>query len=244
MVRHISATTQPPGVPKVECVRAFLFRASAPRSVPTGVAQHVSALHSPQEFPRWRVHVHSCSVPALLGVSQGGAACLRTQEYPKVAQHASALHSPQEFPRWRVHVHSWLFCHFSLVAAHALTHARADLLARACTRIRARLRMHTCGHTPTSAEKAPGPRTPRARRRCPTRSPIAPLPLAMARTCTRFPAAERRQQHARRKDKARRLTQVPWAESRRPLAQTTALPPRMGPERPILAMTVKVFFSL
>ena len=78
------------------------------------VAQHVSALHSPQEFPRWRVHVHSCSVPALPGVSQGGAACLRTQEYPKVAQHASALHSPQEFPRWRVHVHSWLCCHFSL----------------------------------------------------------------------------------------------------------------------------------
>ena len=65
----------------------------------------------------------------------------------------------------------------------------------------------------------------------------------MARTCTRFPAAERRQQHARRKDKARRLTQVPWAESRRPLAQTTALPHRMGPERPMLAMTVKVFFQ-
>jgi hypothetical protein len=129
-----------------------------------------------------------------------------------------------------------------VVAAHALTHARADLLARACTRIRARLRMHTCGHTPTSAEKAPGPRTPRARRRCPTRSPIAPPPLAMARTCTRFPAAERRQQHARRKDKARRLTQVPWAESRRPLAQTTALPHRMGPERPMLAMTVQFQF--
>ena len=130
-----------------------------------------------------------------------------------------------------------------VVAAHALTHARASLLARACTRIRARLRMHTCGHTPTSAEKAPGPRAPRSRRCCPTRDPIAPPTLAMVRTCTGFPAAERRQQHARRKDKARRLTQVPWAESRRPLAQTTALPHRMGPERPILAMIVKVFFQ-
>ena len=181
------------------------------------MARHVSATTQPLEFPRWSVCVHSCSVPALPGVSQGsaaclrtaqppgvpkvacacafksscsvpalprvshgGAACLRTQEYPKVAQHASALHSPQEFPRWRVHVHSWLCCHFSLVAAHALTHARAGLLARACTRIRARLRMHTCGHTPTSAEKAPGPRTPRARRRCPTYCPIASPPLSTA----------------------------------------------------------------
>ena len=64
----------------------------------------------------------------------------------------------------------------------------------------------------------------------------------MVRTCTGFPAAERRQQHARRQGKARRLTQVPWAESRRPLAQPAALPPRMGPERPILAMTVKAVF--
>ena len=57
----------------------------------------------------------------------------------------------------------------------------------------------------------------------------------MVRTCTGFPAAERRQQHARRQGKARRLTQVPWAESRRPLAQPAALPPRMGPKRPIIA---------
>ena len=183
-------------------------------------------LHSPQEFQRWNVCVHSCSVPALPGVSQGSAACLRTAQHPGVPKVACACAF--------LAVLSFLL----VVAAHALTHARAGLLARACTRIRARLRMHTCGHTPTSAEKTPGPRTPRARRRCPTRSPIAPPPLAMARTCTRFPAAERRQQHARRKDKARRLTQVPWAESRRPLAQTTALPPRMGPETPILAMTV------
>jgi len=65
----------------------------------------------------------------------------------------------------------------------------------------------------------------------------------MVRTCTGFPAAERRQQHARRQGKARRLTQVPWAVSRRPLAQPAALPHRMGPETPILAMTVKVFFQ-
>ena len=234
-------------------------------------------LHSPQEFPRWSVCVHSWSVPALPGVSPGSAACLRTAQPPGVPKVACACaflfraSAPGSIPRWRsmsphpgvsqgsaaclrtaqppgvpkvacactfLAVLSFLL----VVAAHALTHARAGLLARACTRIRARLRMHTCGHTPTSAEKTPGPRTPRARRRCPTRSPIAPPPLAMARTCTRFPAAERRQQHARRKDKARRLTQVPWAESRRPLAQTTALPHRMGPERPMLAMTVKVFF--
>jgi len=103
--------------------------------------------------------------------------------------------------------------------------------------------MRTCGHTPTPAGEAPGPRAPRPRRCCPTRDPIAPPTLAMVRTCTGFPAAERRQQHARRQGKARRLTQVPWAESRRPLAQPAALPPRMGPKRPIIAMTVKVFFS-
>jgi hypothetical protein len=54
------------------------------------VAQHVSALHSPQEFPRWRVHVHSCSVPALPGVSQGSAACLRTAQPPGVPKVACA----------------------------------------------------------------------------------------------------------------------------------------------------------
>jgi hypothetical protein len=132
--------------------------------------------------------------------------------------------------------------------AHALTHARACarahageharacacahaarcLHARACRQIRARLRMRTCGHTPTPAGEAPGPRAPRSRRCCPTRDPIAPPTLAMVRTCTGFPAAERRQQHARRQGKARRLTQVPWAESRRPLAQPAALPPRIG----------------
>ena len=190
------------------CIQKFLFRASAPKSI-----------------PRWR------SMSPLPGVSQGSAACLRTAQHPGVPKVACACAF--------LAVLSFLL----VVAAHALTHARAGLLARACTRIRARLRMHTCGHTPTSAEKTPGPRTPRARRRCPTRSPIAPPPLAMARTCTRFPAAERRQQHARRKDKARRLTQVPWAESRRPLAQPAALPLRMGPETPTLAMTVKVYFQ-
>ena len=144
----------------------------------------------------------------------------------------------------RVPVRRWLCWHCSLwLLRHALTHARAGLHARACRRIRARLRMRTCGHTPTPAGEAPGPRAPRSRRCCPTRDPIAPPTLAMVRTCTGFPAAERRQQHARRQGKARRLTQVPWAESRRPLAQPAALPPRMGPERPILAMTVKVFFQ-
>ena len=122
----------------------------------------------------------------------------------------------------------------------ACAHAATRLHARACRQIRARLRMRTCGHTPTPAGEAPGPRAPRSRRCCPTRDPIAPPTLAMVRTCTGFPAAERRQQHARRQGKARRLTQVPWAESRRPLAQPAALPPRMGPKRPIIAMTVKV----
>ena len=128
---------------------------------------------------------------------------------------------------------------FSGARAHPCT----GLHARACRRIRACLRMRTCGHTPTPAGEAPGPRAPRPRRCCPTRDPLAPPTLAMVRTCTGFPAAERRQQHARRQGKIRRLTQVPWAESRRPLAQPAALPHRMGPETPILAMTVKVFFQ-
>ena len=129
-----------------------------------------------------------------------------------------------------------------VVAARTRPPTCTGLHARACRRIRACLRMRTCGHTPTPAGEAPGPRAPRPRRCCPTRDPLAPPKLAMVRTCTGFPAAERRQQHARRQGKARRLTQVPWAESRRPLAQPAALPHRMGPETPILAMTVKVFF--
>ena len=136
----------------------------------------------------------------------------------------------------------WLCWQCSLWLLRARAHPCTGLHARACRRIRACLRMRTCGHTPTPAGEAPGPRAPRPRRCCPTRDPIAPPTLAMVRTCTGFPAAERRQQHARRQGKARRLTQVPWAESRRPLAQPAALPPRMGPKRPIIAMTVKVFF--
>ena len=189
------------------CIQKFLFRASAPKSI-----------------PRWR------SMSPHPGVSQGSAACLRTAQHPGVPKVACAC------------AFLALLSFLLVVAAHALTHARAGLLARSCTRIRARLRMRTCGHTPTPAEKAPGPRAPHSRRCCPTRDPIAPPTLAMVRTCTGFPAAERRQQHARRQGIARRLTQVPWAESRRPLAQPVALPPRMGPETPILAMTF-CFFS-
>ena len=143
------------------------------------------------------------------------------------------MHGPRA-PRAR---RRWLCWQCSLWLLRARAHPCTGLHARACRRIRACLRMRTCGHTPTPAGEAPGPRAPRSRRCCPTRDPIAPPTLAMVRTCTGFPAAERRQQHARRQGKARRLTQVPWAESRRPLAQPVALPPRMGPETPILAMT-------
>ena len=148
------------------------------------------------------------------------------------------MHGPRA-PRAR---RRWLCWQCSLWLLRARAHPCTGLHARACRRIRARLRMRTCGHTPTPAGEAPGPRAPRSRRCCPTRDPIAPPTLAMVRTCTGFPAAERRQQHARRQGKARRLTQVPWAESRRPLAQPAALLASYGPERPILAMTVKVFF--
>ena len=187
----------PPGV-------SLLRSASAPRSIPRWRGMS-PPLHSPQEFQRWSVCVHSCSVPALPGVSQGSAACLRTAQPPGVPKVACACaflfraSAPGSIPRWRsmsphpgvsqgsaaclrtaqppgvpkvacactfLAVLSFLL----VVAAHALTHARASLLARACTRIRARLRMHTCGHTPTSAEKAPG-------HALPARPPPPPHPL-------------------------------------------------------------------
>jgi len=156
-------------------------------------------LHSPQEFPRWSVCVHSWSVPALPGVSPGSAACLLTAQPPGVPKVACACaflfraSAPGSIPRWRsmsphpgvsqgsaaclrtaqppgvpkvacactfLAVLSFLL----VVAAHALTHARAGLLARACTRIRARLRMHTCGtrQRPPRRRPARAPRAPAA----------------------------------------------------------------------------------
>ena len=64
-------------------------------------------LHCPQEFPRWSVCVHSWSVPALPGVSQGSAACLRTAQPPGVPKVACACaflfraSAPGSIPRWR-----------------------------------------------------------------------------------------------------------------------------------------------
>ena len=71
------------------------------------MARHVSATTQPLEFPRWSVCVHSCSVPALPGVSQGSAACLRTAQPPGVPKVACACaflfraSAPGSIPRWR-----------------------------------------------------------------------------------------------------------------------------------------------
>ena len=89
----------PPGV-------SLLRSASAPRSIPRWRGMS-PPLHSPQEFPRWSVCVHSCSVPALPGVSQGSAACLRTAQPPGVPKVACACaflfraSAPGSIPRWR-----------------------------------------------------------------------------------------------------------------------------------------------
>ena len=50
-------------------------------------------LQSPQEFPRWRVCVHSCSVPALPGVSQGSAACDAVNEEDPERDRATQVRS-------------------------------------------------------------------------------------------------------------------------------------------------------
>ena len=191
-------------------------------------ARTLARAHWHSQDVRARAHAHS---PAGWRSSPGRAF---------LPTHARMhMHGPRA-PRAR---RRWLCWQCSSWLLRARAHPCTGLHARACRRIRVCLRMRTCGHTPTPAGEAPGPRAPRPRRCCPTRDPLAPPTLAMVRTCTGFPAAERRQQHARRQGKARRLTQVPWAESRRPLAQPAALSPRMGPERPILAMTVKVFLE-
>ena len=85
MARHVSATTQPPRSSQGGVCACIPGPCQRSQECPK-VAQHVSALHSPQEFPRWRVHVHSkVLVP-----------CQRSREYPKVAQHVSA---PRSIPR-------------------------------------------------------------------------------------------------------------------------------------------------
>ena len=106
----------------------------------------------------------------------------------------------------------------------------------------------SAGPSPAHAHAQPHANTPRegARPARPARPPppphrdsTAPPAPASARTCTRFPAAVRRQQRARRQDKARGLTQVPRVESRRPRAHpTTTSPPRPPPHRHLFPLTV------
>jgi len=96
------------------------------------------------------------------------------------------------------------------------------LLACACTC--AATCQHPPGGRPARAPRAPAAAAPPR----PHRAPGAGLDG----TCTRPPAGARRQQRARRQDKARGPTQAPWVESRRPHAQpTTTSPPRPPPHR-------------